>query len=235
VIRFSAGLVVVALGVLIGGVATSKLSLVYVSIAVSVLALIAWAIGVFLRRGELREELFGGRTELELVPAGAGVSAGLAAPGRSASATQSLAASPATPVPSAPLPSAPASSAGQDQPAYGQGGFSQGGFNAAAFAPRAQARPTWTPKETASKDPAPPSAKDRAVLPDPAVLPDSAVAPFSGWGSTSTPPFGTPPVAPRARDGAKESPAPPVAAGAGAPPAADAGYVIRILEKLKIT
>jgi len=69
VIRFSAGLVVVALGVLIGGVVTSKLSLVYVSIAVSVLALIAWAIAVFLKRGEL----FGGRPEL--VPAGAGAGA----------------------------------------------------------------------------------------------------------------------------------------------------------------
>ena len=82
-IRFSAGLVVVALGVLIGGVVTSKLSLVYVSIAVSVVALIAWGIGVFLKRGELREELFGGRPEL--VPAGAGVGAGLSAPERSAS------------------------------------------------------------------------------------------------------------------------------------------------------
>jgi len=108
VIRFSAGLVVVALGVLIGGVVTSKLSLVYVSIAVSVLALIVWAIGVFLKRGELREELFGGRPEL--VPAGAGAGAGLSAPGRSASAAPSPAPSPVTPVPSA----------GQDHSAYGQ-------------------------------------------------------------------------------------------------------------------
>jgi hypothetical protein len=56
VIRFSAGLVVVAIGVLIGGVATSKLSLVYVAIAVSAVALVVLAIGVALKRNEL----FGG-------------------------------------------------------------------------------------------------------------------------------------------------------------------------------
>jgi hypothetical protein len=55
VIRFSAGLVVVAIGVLIGGIATSKLLLVYVAIGLSVAALLALAIGVALKR----EELFG--------------------------------------------------------------------------------------------------------------------------------------------------------------------------------
>ena len=54
-IRFSAGLVVVAIGVLVGGVATSKLLLVYIAIGLSVAALIALAIGVVLKR----EELFG--------------------------------------------------------------------------------------------------------------------------------------------------------------------------------
>jgi hypothetical protein len=78
VIRFSAGLVVVAIGVLIGGVATSKLSLVYIAIAVSACALVALAIGVVLKR----DELFGGGPEL--APAGAG--AGSSAPGQSASA-----------------------------------------------------------------------------------------------------------------------------------------------------
>jgi hypothetical protein len=124
VIRFSAGLVVVALGVLIGGVVTSKLPLVYVSIAVSVLALIAWAVGVFLKRGELREELFGGRPEL--VPAGAGVGAGLPAPEQPASAPQSP----------APSPVASVTSAAADRLAYGQDGY-----NAAAFSPPAQVRP----------------------------------------------------------------------------------------------
>ena len=65
-IRFSAGLVVVAIGVLIGGVATSKLSLVYVAIAVSAFALVMLAIGVALKR----DELFGGGSEA--VPASTG-------------------------------------------------------------------------------------------------------------------------------------------------------------------
>jgi hypothetical protein len=71
VIRFSAGLVVVAIGVLIGGVATSKLSLVYAAIAVSALALVTLAIGVALKR----DELFGGGPES--APAGAGEDSGM--------------------------------------------------------------------------------------------------------------------------------------------------------------
>ena len=54
-IRFSAALVAVAIGVLIGGIATSKLLLVYIAIVVSAVALVALAIGVVLKR----EELFG--------------------------------------------------------------------------------------------------------------------------------------------------------------------------------
>ena len=72
-IRFSAGLVVVAIGVLIGGVATSKLSLVYAAIAVSALALITLAIGVALKR----DELFGGGPES--APAGVGADSGMPA------------------------------------------------------------------------------------------------------------------------------------------------------------
>jgi hypothetical protein len=72
VIRFSAGLVVVAIGVLIGGVATSKLSLVYVAIVVSAVALVVLAIGVALKR----DELFGGGPE----PASAGAGAGSGMP-----------------------------------------------------------------------------------------------------------------------------------------------------------
>jgi hypothetical protein len=53
VIRFSAALVVVAVGVLIGGIATSQLVLVYVAIGLSAAALIALAIGVALKRDEL--------------------------------------------------------------------------------------------------------------------------------------------------------------------------------------
>jgi hypothetical protein len=59
VIRFSAALVAVAIGVLIGGIATSRLLLVYIAIAVSAAALVALAIGVVLKR----EELFGESSE----------------------------------------------------------------------------------------------------------------------------------------------------------------------------
>ncbi len=72
-IRFSAALVAVAIGVLIGGIATSKLLLVYIAIVVSAVALVALAIGVVLKR----EELFG--EGQGLVPAGAGASPVLSA------------------------------------------------------------------------------------------------------------------------------------------------------------
>ena len=67
-IRFSAALVAVAIGVLIGGVATSKLLLVYIAIVVSAAALVALAIGVVLKR----EELFGEVQGLAPAAAGAG-------------------------------------------------------------------------------------------------------------------------------------------------------------------
>jgi hypothetical protein len=89
VIRFSAALVAVAIGVLIGGIATSKLLLVYIAIVVSAVALLALAIGVVVKR----EELFG--EGQGLVPAGAG-----AAPVPSAHAGESQDQSrPAAPVP----------------------------------------------------------------------------------------------------------------------------------------
>ncbi|HWG02179.1 MAG TPA: hypothetical protein VG164_10095 [Trebonia sp.] len=52
-IRFSAALVVVAIGILVAGIATSKLALVYVAIILSAVALVALAIGVVLKRDEL--------------------------------------------------------------------------------------------------------------------------------------------------------------------------------------
>lgn len=67
-IRFSAALVAVAIGVLIGGIATSELLLVYIAIVVSAVALVVLAIGIVLKR----EELFG--EGQGLVPAGAGAS-----------------------------------------------------------------------------------------------------------------------------------------------------------------
>ena len=72
-IRFSAALVVVAIGILVGGVATSRLSLVYVAIAVSAAALVVLAIGVVLKR----KELFGEQPQTPAADAGAtGVGAG---------------------------------------------------------------------------------------------------------------------------------------------------------------
>jgi hypothetical protein len=53
VIRFSAALVVVAIGVLIAGVATSSLLLVYVAIGISAVALLVLGAGVALKRDEL--------------------------------------------------------------------------------------------------------------------------------------------------------------------------------------
>ena len=53
-IRFSASLVVVALGLLVAGGVASKLLLVYAAIAVSVIALAFLVIGAILNRGELR-------------------------------------------------------------------------------------------------------------------------------------------------------------------------------------
>jgi hypothetical protein len=75
VIRFSAALVVVAIGVLIGGIVASELLLVYIAIGLSAVALVALATGVALKRGELFGEGQG------LAPAQAGASPGL--PGRS--------------------------------------------------------------------------------------------------------------------------------------------------------
>lgn len=74
-IRFSAALVVAAIGVLIWGVATSSLLLVYVAIGVSALALVVLAVGVALNRSEL----FGdeARSATPGTPERAGQSAGL--------------------------------------------------------------------------------------------------------------------------------------------------------------
>jgi len=215
VIRFSAGLVVVAIGVLIGGVATSKLSLVYVAIAVSASALVALAIGVVLKR----EELFGGGPEL--VPAGAGASPGLPASGRTASsspapptanttvggsgavadgATSSVGGGARQPWATQPQPVI-SPSAGQDRPANGQDAFS-----AVAYSSGAHVRPTWTPRE-----------------PEPRRDPDRSAALAGGWTTSTTPPSGTPPVAPRAWEGAKASVVSPSGSSGTSAPAAPAG------------
>jgi hypothetical protein len=67
VIRFSAALVAVAIGVLIAGIAASELLLVYVAIVLSAVALVVLAIGVLLKR----DELFGEGQGLAPAQAGA--------------------------------------------------------------------------------------------------------------------------------------------------------------------
>jgi hypothetical protein len=78
VIRFSAVLVAVAIGVLIVGGVTSRLALVYTAIVVSAAALVILAIGVLLKR----EEIFGNRPGLAPAEVGAGPAVPAGAPGR---------------------------------------------------------------------------------------------------------------------------------------------------------
>jgi hypothetical protein len=85
VIRFSAALVVVAVGVLVGGIAASSLLLVYVAIGLSVVALLTLALGVALKR----EEIFGEQGQSALVGQGADASFGQEHPGAAASAERS--------------------------------------------------------------------------------------------------------------------------------------------------
>jgi hypothetical protein len=87
VIRFSAALVVVAVGVLVGGIAASSLLLVYVAIGLSVVALLTLALGVALKR----EEIFGEQGQSALVGQGANASFGQEHPGSAASAERSAA------------------------------------------------------------------------------------------------------------------------------------------------
>ncbi len=127
-IRFSAALVAVAIGVLIGGIATSKLLLVYIAIGVSAVALVALAIGVVVKR----EELFGERQGL--VPASAG-----AAPGRPARAGESQDQHPVAAEQRSPAVSVPPSAPFQG-PTAGHGtAFGGTAFGGNAFGETAQA------------------------------------------------------------------------------------------------
>jgi len=134
VIRFSAALVAVAIGVLIGGIATSKLLLVYLAIVVSAVALVALAIGVVLKR----EELFG--ESQGLVPVGAGT--GPVPTSRvSASQGDGVAAN-TVPVGAVPLSTGPASAHVPPPPPYaGAGGAYGPGSGGTGFAGTAQPAP----------------------------------------------------------------------------------------------
>lgn len=178
-IRFSAALVAVAIGVLIGGIASSELSLVYVAIAVSAVALVALAIGVVRNR----EELFG---EGQGVPP---VGPTQASP------------VPATPVPATPVPVGPPSQVpagggddrgrtdGQLAPSPLQGaavgpGAAFAGYGQAASARVGAAKPdnTWPsgPRGTGA---------ERAPWPTPATAAsfpaEPSPVPAAGWGATA--------------------------------------------------
>jgi len=167
VIRFSAALVAVAIGVLIGGIATSKLLLVYIAIVVSAVALLALAVGVVVKRAELFGE------GQELVPAGAG-----AAPVQSARTGESQ----DQPKPVASVPS-PAPFPG---PAAGYGSA----FDGSPFGGTSQAAPPLTaPPPPAANPSAPHQAPDgpgRDRVADPAP-PWEAQSARDQWSSSPLP------------------------------------------------
>ena len=173
-IRFSAGLVVIAIGVLIGGVATSKLLLVYIAIGLSVAALIALAIGVVLKR----EELFGEQRVVVAAPAAAGTGIQpnetvdpLAArvPAEASAATGEAGARGAVGFAQDHAAQSPF-----DQPAYGQGASGYGGD---------AARPSWAVRQDSPWTLEPPAASAPAASPAP-------TAPLPPWQERLSPPHG---------------------------------------------
>ena len=155
-IRFSAGLVVVAIGVLIGGVATSKLLLVYIAIGLSVAALIALAIGVVLKR----EELFGEQRVAAPAAAGTGVqpnetvdSLAARVPAVASAATGEAGARGAVGVARDHAAQSPF-----DQPAYGQGALPA-------------ASPSWAVRQDSPWTLEPPAASAPAASPAPTAPP----------------------------------------------------------------
>jgi hypothetical protein len=168
VIRFSAALVAVAIGVLIGGIATSKLLLVYIAIVVSAVALLALAIGVVVKR----EELFG--EGQGLVPADAG-----AAPVLPARTGES-------PNQSKPVASVPPSAPFQG-PAAGYGSpFDGTAFGRASFDSAVQAAPPVTAAPPSVASPAAPHGQGRDRGADP--VPPWEARPARGqWSSSPLP------------------------------------------------
>jgi hypothetical protein len=141
VIRFSAFLVAVAVGLLVAGVVTSKLMLVYVAIGVSGVALLALAVGALVKR----KELFGPSTSAEPQlaqpePAAVPVSPGQPAP-------QAVPWGATVPVASA-WPVAAA------QPAPSRAGYLP---TEQPLPPRPQPRPAEVPRRPAAFTPRPPA------------------------------------------------------------------------------
>jgi hypothetical protein len=176
VIRFSAFLVVVAVGVLVAGVVTSKLLLVYIAIGVSGVALLALGIGAAVNWREL---------------AGKSKTADTSAQGPAPVSSESVSAAPVPPEP-APAVTAPAARTAPATPATPvPSGLSRAGYlPAAAPAPTAFTTRRETPAPgvwewrddsiPAPSPPAPASAAAEAPAPPKPVPPPSDAPPPGG-------------------------------------------------------
>jgi hypothetical protein len=181
VILFSAFLVVVAVGLLIVGVVTSKLMLVYIAIGVSGVALLALVAGALVKRRELFGEPEAAESEVSqpqpmTVPASAVVSE---------PATVSQPAAYSEP-PFSPQPTAVRAGSGWPAPGTPAPPAAQAGPSRAGYLPTQQQSPdVFTPRSSASAEPSSqvwewrddaPSAPPPAVTPRPAAAAAAALA-----------------------------------------------------------
>jgi hypothetical protein len=194
VIRFSAFLVVVAVGLLIAGVVTSKLMLVYIAIGVSGVALLALGVGVAVNWRELTSKA--GTTAAEAGAPGPAASPQLAA---SSAAVSSAAASSAA-QPQASVPAAVAVPSGPSRAGYLP---TEHPLEAQPFGtqPAAAEPPGWPPIG-APRSPADSPARDvwkrsQPVDPKPAApqpVPQPAVQPAETSAAAEAPAPPTPPA-----------------------------------------
>lgn len=146
-IRFSAVLVAVAVGILVGGIATSKLLLVYVAIGLSAAALVALAIGVVLKRAELF-----GEAGSSPAPAAAGASTEEPRlPGQNQVPQNGRVDSPGAPLPAAGSAASPPGqfqreAGGSRDQAAAQGGQGAPGFGSPGYGQPAPGRPQPQPQ-----------------------------------------------------------------------------------------
>jgi hypothetical protein len=244
VIRFSAVLVIGAIGVLIGGIVTSKLLLVYVAIGLSAAALVALAIGVVLKR----EELFSEQGQaLAPATAGAGADEPLLS-GKPSTLPNGLVDPPDTPP-----PAPPAAAFGQAARGAGKSGKDRSGHQAfgqpahgQAAPPAREAPPSRDQSGRMARQPNPPRREQRAGGPAPgqnapapgqyapapgrsAPAPGQYARPFRSGGpwppaapATAPGPLAPRPPAPRPPAPRPPAPRPPAPAASAAPPAAGA-------------
>ena len=215
-IRFSAFLVAVAVGLLVAGVVTSRLALVYGAIAVSGVALLALGIGVLIKRHELFGQPGSAQPELKLpepglaqpVPAVAYVAP--AQPGQQAAVPVGSArpAVPAGPAP-ADVPGRPLA----PPPPRPPSGMSMTGDASTAWtrredAPATQPLPQVPRQAPAAQEPPaakqPPAAQEPPAVQEPPESPEHSAPPtvaVAAAAAASPPPEAPPPeaAAPEAR------------------------------------